>query len=79
MLYEITSDGSVLNEARLEKILQILPALRSPTIVPLAGGQFSSVSVVIDKKKVNSLIPSLLKLGAEGLIIMPISSVIQSW
>jgi ATP phosphoribosyltransferase len=65
--------------AAMGNVLQHLSALRSPTIAPLAGGQFSSVSVVMHKWEVNGLVPSLLKMGAEGLIIMPISSVIQSW
>ena len=63
----------------MEKVLKMLPALHSPTIAELAGGQFHSVSTVVPKNEVNTLIPALLKMGAEGILITPVSSVIQSW
>ncbi|MDD2657242.1 MAG: ATP phosphoribosyltransferase [Candidatus Pacebacteria bacterium] len=63
----------------LAEVLRILPSLRSPTVAPLAGGQFASVSTVMRMNEVNGFIPSLLELGAEGFVTTPISSVIQSW
>ena len=64
-------------------VLDHLPALGSPTISPLAsvhGGEAqSSVSSVVPVTEINALVPKLLKLGAKGIITMPISSVIQSW
>jgi len=65
-------------------VLDHLPALASPTIAPLAPSQTSgeaqsSISSVVPVTEINVLIPKLLKMGAKGIITMPISSVIQSW
>ena len=65
-------------------VLDHLPALGSPTIAPLAplhvsSEAQSSISSVVPIAEINALIPKLLKLGAKGIITMPISSVIQSW
>lgn len=71
-------------KAAIAAVLDHLPALGSPTISPLApmsssGEAQSSVSSVVPVAEINALIPKLLKLGARGIITMPISSVIQSW
>ena len=74
---------NVPNDA-ISAVLAHLPALGSPTIAPLAPSQASgeaqsSISSVVPVAEINILIPKLLKLGAKGIITMPISSVIQSW
>ena len=65
-------------------VLDLVAALASPTIAPLAPSQTSgeaqsSISSVVPVTEINVLIPKLLKMGAKGIITMPISSVIQSW
>ncbi|MCX6752338.1 MAG: ATP phosphoribosyltransferase [Candidatus Nomurabacteria bacterium] len=62
-----------------DKLLQQLPALKTPTITPLSGGNYFSVGAVIFKEELNTLIPALLTSGAEDLVEMPISKVIKSW
>ena len=62
-----------------KKVLGILPALRTPTITGLVGGEYISVSAVVKKGDVNSLLPSLLQAGAEDVLVMPISAMIHSW
>jgi ATP phosphoribosyltransferase len=66
-------------EANLERVVGVLPALGSPTISHLYTGHYFSVSSVVSKKEVNELIDKLLKEGAKGIIVMPISSVIEKW
>ncbi|MEK9151607.1 MAG: ATP phosphoribosyltransferase, partial [Patescibacteria group bacterium] len=63
----------------LESVLKILPAMNSPTIATLADTELLSVSSAITKTGVNSLVPKLLKLGARGVMITPISSIIEKW
>jgi ATP phosphoribosyltransferase len=68
----------------LAAVLDHLPALSSPTISPLAAMHTtheaqSSISSVVPVADINALIPKLLKLGAKGIITMPVSSVVQSW
>ena len=60
-------------------LLQQLPALKTPTVTPLANSDYFSVGAVVRKDGLSTLIPSLLLNGAEDLIEMPISKVIRSW
>ncbi|OGI20022.1 MAG: ATP phosphoribosyltransferase [Candidatus Moranbacteria bacterium RIFCSPLOWO2_02_FULL_48_19] len=62
------------------QIIRLLPAMRKPTVSPLAGiNDFSAIESVVPKSVLNMLIPKLLKLGAEGIIILPLLSVIEKW
>lgn len=62
-----------------EAVLKQLPALKTPTITPLSGGTYVSIGTVVHKSELNRLTKALLTSGAEDLIQMPISSVIQNW
>ncbi|MCR4325464.1 MAG: ATP phosphoribosyltransferase [Patescibacteria group bacterium] len=65
---------------RLGDVLGVTPALRSPTVTPLAGSSpFLSVSSVVHCSRVNHVATECIRRGAEGVIIMPISSAIPSW
>lgn len=63
----------------MEEVLNILPALDKPTVATLAGGGHFSISSVVPKNEANTLIHKLLKLGARGIITLPILSVIEKW
>jgi len=52
----------------LQKLLKELPALKSPTISELAGGEWYSVNTIIDKEAFLRLLPILRKL-AQGLVV----------
>ncbi len=60
----------------LEKVLQILPALKKPTISGLSGEGWYDVETIIDEKVVRELIPALKKAGASGIIEYPLNKVI---
>jgi len=63
-----------------ERVIGLLPSMNAPTIAPLVGmSSFVSVSTVVKKDEVNTFIPKLLKLGAEGLLVTSISSLIRRW
>ncbi len=64
--------------ANLSGVLSILPALRSPTVTPLANSKYVSVSVVVSRSELNGVQEQLLKHGAEDIVVMPIASLIQS-
>ncbi len=66
-------------EANQRNVLQVLPALASPTVAVLAKAGYVSMSSVVSKNKLNALIPALLKAGARGIISQPITSVIEQW
>jgi ATP phosphoribosyltransferase len=60
----------------LEKLALTLPALRNPTISPLADPDWTAVEIIIDEAVVRDLIPRLKELGAEGIIEYPLNKVV---
>jgi ATP phosphoribosyltransferase len=53
---------------RLDDLVAALPAMRSPTVAPLFGDQGYAVKVAVPSKESPTLIPSLRKLGATGIL-----------
>jgi ATP phosphoribosyltransferase len=62
--------------AKLDALLKDLPALRNPTISPLAQENWIAVETIIDEKVVREIIPQLKAAGAEGIIEYPLNKVI---
>lgn len=65
------------DEEHLQDILTLLPALRSPTVSPLAEPHMFSVMSVVSRNEVNRLIPELLRLGATDIVELPITKLIR--
>ena len=61
---------------RIEKVINILPGMRSPTVLPLAEEGWSSIHTVIDKNKFWEVIDELQELGAEGILVVPIEKMV---
>ncbi|MSR78161.1 MAG: ATP phosphoribosyltransferase [Candidatus Omnitrophica bacterium] len=70
--------GLKMNVAKkdLQRILNILPALKNPTVSSLSVGGWHDVDTIIDECIVRELIPELKKNGAEGIIEYPLNKVI---
>mgnify|MGYP001410713703 CR=1 FL=1 len=49
-------------------ILKKLPAIKKPTISPLATKDWYALETIIDKKEAKKIIPELKKLGASGIV-----------
>ncbi len=62
--------------SNIDAILDILPALNSPTVSPLRDTQWISVETVVNTSLVRDLIPKLRKAGAEGIIEYALNKVI---
>jgi ATP phosphoribosyltransferase len=62
--------------AQLDKIIAVLPGMKSPTIVPLATEGWCSVHTVIEEADFWNLIEQLKALGAEGILVVPIEKMI---
>lgn len=60
----------------LEGVLDLLPAMRSPTVSHLADTGFLAVETVVPKNTINVLIPRLKSLGAEDIVEMPIAKIV---
>ena len=61
---------------KLNKILDILPGMRSPTVLPLAEEGWSSVHSVLDKNEFWEIIDELKNNGAEGILVCPIEKMV---
>ena len=61
---------------KLETICNLIPGIKSPTILPLAKDGWSSVHSVIDETDFWNVIESLKSNGAEGILIIPIEKMI---
>lgn len=61
---------------KLEKIIELLPGMRSPTIVPLANKNWSSIHSVINEDEFWDVIEKLRNAGAEGILVVPIEKMI---
>ncbi len=61
---------------RLQSVLDILPAERSPTVNELAESDWVAVEVVVDEKVERALVPELCRLGATAIISYPLKKLI---
>jgi ATP phosphoribosyltransferase len=60
----------------LERILEIIPSMRAPTVSPLAGGEAYAVETVVSKDEINTLIPELKARGGADIIELPLSKIV---
>jgi ATP phosphoribosyltransferase len=60
----------------LDEILEILPALRNPTVNRLSDECWLAVEVILSEKDVRDIIPKLKDMGAEGIIEYPLNKVV---
>ena len=63
-------------KARLKEIIDVLPGLKSPTIIPLADDDWCSVHTVLDQKRFWEIIGKLKEMGAQGILVTPIEKMI---
>jgi ATP phosphoribosyltransferase len=61
---------------QLEKIISLLPGMRSPTVLPLAQSGWSSVHSVLSEDEFWDRIERLKEAGAEGILVIPIEKMI---
>ena len=64
-------------EKNLKKVLQILPAMKKPTISQLSDKGWVDVDTILDETIVKHLIPRLKEVGAQGIIEYPLNKVID--
>jgi len=61
---------------KIDAILDLLPGMRSPTVLPLAEEGWSSVHSVIPKNQFWEIIDELKAKGAEGILVCPIEKMV---
>ncbi|MHC4873835.1 MAG: ATP phosphoribosyltransferase [Planctomycetota bacterium] len=65
------------SEENLDKVVEILPSLHSPTINHLAEKGWIAVETIVDEAVTRTLIPQLKTAGAEGILELPINKIIE--
>jgi len=63
-------------KADLPKVLAVLPAMKAPTISPLADEDWVAIEVIVDELQVRELIPQLKEAGARDIIEYPLNKVV---
>lgn len=63
-------------KARLKDIIDVLPGLKSPTVIPLADDEWCSVHTVLDQRRFWEIIGRLKEMGAQGILVTPIEKMI---
>ena len=80
LLSALRAEGRVLikmnvGEADLPQVLEVVPAMKSPTVAQLQEGGYA-IETVVEKAQVNRLIPLLKTRGATDILEIPISKIV---
>ena len=65
------------DDANLQRVIDLLPALKSPTVSKLHGDDAYAVETVVAKSEINTLIPALKDAGASDIIELPIAKIVH--
>ena len=70
--------GLMLNVMKtdLTDVLNVLPALNSPTISQLSDAEWMALNTILDEREVREVIPKLKAAGATGIVEYPLSKVV---
>ncbi len=71
--------GLMLNVHRdhLAAVLEVLPALKRPTVSNLSEPDWLAVNTIIDESTVRLIIPRLKEAGAEGIVEYPLNKIVM--
>ena len=71
--------GLMLNVRRedLSVVLDVLPALRNPTISTLSDEEWLAVNTILDESTVRTIIPRLKEAGAQGIVEYPLNKIVM--
>jgi len=66
-----------IDKKNLRKVIDEIPALKSPTIADLSNKNWVAVETIIDESIVREIIPQLKELGAQGIVEYPLNKIIE--
>ena len=62
---------------KVEEAIRIVPAMRSPTVLPLAQEGWCSLHSVVREKELWDKVEQLKKIGAEGILVLSLDKIIR--
>jgi ATP phosphoribosyltransferase len=70
--------GLMLNvhKNNLDSVLDVLPALKRPTISHLSDEEWLAVNTILDESTVRDIIPRLKQAGGEGIVEYPLNKIV---
>src|SRR5437773_2841075 len=71
--------GLMLNvhKDQLRAVLDVLPALKRPTISHLSDEEWLAVNTILDESTVRDIIPRLKQAGAQGIVEYPLNKIVM--
>jgi ATP phosphoribosyltransferase len=64
-------------KSRLDSVVEMLPALETPTISPLSDKRWVAINTIIEERLATELLPRLREAGARGIVEYPLNKVID--
>lgn len=70
--------GLMLNaeKSKLDTVLSLLPALKNPTVSPLADEAWVAINTILPESTVRGIIPRLKEAGAQGIVEYPLNKIV---
>ncbi len=71
--------GLMLNvhKGSLQAVLDVLPALKNPTISHLSDEDWLAVNTILDESAVRAILPRLKQAGAQGIVEYPLNKIVM--
>ncbi len=71
--------GLMMNVRRseLSSVLNVLPALKNPTISQLSDEEWVAVNTILEEATVRAIIPRLKEAGAQGIVEYPLNKIVM--
>ena len=71
--------GLMLNvrKSDLQAVINVLPALKNPTISHLSDEDWLAVNTILDESTVRTIIPRLKEAGAQGIVEYPLNKIVM--
>ena len=64
-------------KTHLDAVLEILPALETPTVSTLADPHWVAINTIIEEHIATELLPLLREAGARGIVEYPLNKIID--
>ncbi len=65
-----------LHRNNLDAVTGLLTALKTPTISPLADGNWVALEIIMEQSTIRDILPQLKRAGAEGIVEYPLNKVV---